>query len=335
MSLIFIDGFDHYSAAQMYRKWTSVSGVSNIFKDPGRFNGECVRFNNAASTYAYIDFTAATTTVVGFAASFDNGDATLPFMLLMDGATSQIDLRVTPDAALQVTNNGTILGATADGMFAFGFFAFIEIKSTISNGAGAVEIRVNGNSFLNLTTKDTQYSGNNYVNRVKFQPFATTGTTNFKLDDLYILNSGGTYDNSFLGECRVQTNYPSGAGSVTDFSSTGTNWTAVSEEPADDDVSYNYAAIVGSTDLYNVTDFDFTGGIFGVQLNATQRKDDVGARYVGVAVKSGATTYDSGLDACLSDYKDTRYIWEKDPNGDVTWTVATSNAAEYGMIIKG
>jgi hypothetical protein len=67
---------------------------------------------------------------------------------------------------------------------------------------------------------------------------------------VYVLDNTGTQNNDLIGDCRIETLYPNGAGNYAQLSANGagTNYGCVNEHPADDDTTYvPGTASVGST----------------------------------------------------------------------------------------
>lgn len=338
MALQFYDGFDHYNAGQTARKWSSVVGNTTSL-NPGRFGGRALQFNNVGVT-SYVEqiLSSQATFYTGFAFSCAYGDASAPILRWMDGTSDQIDLRVTSTAGFQITRNGTPLGTSADDVIAFGFYNYIEMRVTFNNSTGTVQLRVNGTDVINQSSLDTTNTANAFANRIRLQPFATSGSYDIRFDDLYILDStGSSPHNAFLGECRVETHYPSANGTFVEFSpvGAGANYQCVQETPADDDTTYTVGNSIGNRDLYTLSPYSFVGTIYGVQNCVTHRKDDVGNRTIAPLTRVSSTLYEGTQDPCLSQYKVTRTIWARNPNTGNLWTVADVNAAQFGLIIKG
>ena len=343
MALQFITGFDYYNETQVQRIWPYCSGGMSI--SPGRFGGKAYGWNNAGGYLAAM-VPNASTNILGMAFSLSYGDPTNPIIVLQDATTSrtnpttQVDFRITADAAFQVTRNGTIIYTSLPNLFTYNFWNYLEIKTHIApSGGGYVQIRINGQMYVNVTGLTTQYTGNNFINMVRIQPFANTGQFNFKIDDLYICDDSGTIgmNNTFLGECRVQTQFPTGPGERNDFTTFGaaTNWQAVSETVADDDGSYVKSGVVGAVDDYAMGTINLTGTIFGVQANVVQKKDDVGVRTVEPFIRSYNTNYYGSPYTCQSDYTVVQKIYEQEPHFGATWINSSVNALNVGLKIIG
>lgn len=339
MALQFFTGFDYYDELQVQRVWDY---YQNGASTPGRFGGFAYSWNNQGG-FLSTSVPAASTVILGMAFFLSYGDATNPIIVFQDATTSltspitQVDIRVTSDAGFQVTRNGTVIATSLPNLFTFNFWNYLEVKVFVHDSTGFVQIRLNGQTYLNATTLDTKYTGNNYINMVRVQPFASTGAFNFKIDDMYLCDDTGSSNNNFLGECRVQTQFPSADGERNDFLGVGdtANWKCVDETPADDDLTYVRSAVVGNIDNYVMGTLALSGTIFGMQLNVTHRKDDVGSRTVTPSIKVGTTYYEGALFPCNSDYSTAQKIWEKNPDTGVAWTNVSLNNIFAGVKIKG
>lgn len=340
MALRFYTGFDYINTSQIGRVFQyNQNGLSLT---PGRYAGRGWVWDNQPGFIA-TSIPAASTVVTGFAFSFAYGDATNPFLIFLDATSStsspltQVDLRVTADAAIQVTRNGTILDTTAAGVFQFGLWNYMEVKTFINDSTGYIQIKINGATVLNSASKDTKNTGNNYVNMVRWQAFSSTGAFNFRLDDIYILDDTGATNNDFRGECRVKTLYPTANGETNQFSRVGaaSNWQAVSEIISDDDTSYVLSSVLGHVDDYDMETLALTGSIYGLQLNVTHRKDDVGSRSIAPVISSSSIYYEGSIFSCMSDYTIAQKIWELNPATTSAWTNSTINSLYAGLVIKG
>src|SRR5262249_41967087 len=149
--------------------------------------------------------------------------------------------------------------------------------------------------------------------------------------DLYVNDSNGTTNNGVLGNVKIQSLVPTGAGSSTQFTPTsGSNWQTVSDNP-DVASSYNSDSTVGHRDTYVMSDLlASTGSGVAVQDNIHAFRSDAGTGTLKGAMKSGATVfYDTTQNLSASN------LWygqirETDPNTSATWTVSNVNALEYG-----
>lgn len=337
MALQFMEGFDHYTTAQAVRKWNTVVG-NGVIVAPGRFGGQGWQFNNVGVTsYLEQNLTARNTFVIGVALQIAFGDASVPIIRFMDDNNDQVDIRVTSTAGFQFTRNGTPLATSADNVIAFTYYNYIEARVFVHGSTGSVQLRVNGVEVINTGSINTQATANQRINKIRFQPFSNSGAYDMRLDDIYILDNTGTFDNAFLGECRIETKFPAANGAFVEFSPVGaaSNFQCVDETTSNDDADYTQGNIVGNRDLFTVGTYSFVGQVYGVQVSVTHRKDDVGNRVVAPLARVSSTLYEGSTDTCLSQYKMAKKIWETNPNTNAQWTVSEVNAGQYGVIVKG
>ena len=341
MALQFYTGFDYYDQTQTQRIWSYSAGGNSLV--PGRFGGRGWVFNNE-NGYLSTVLTNSSTFVVGMAMYYAYGNSSNPFLVFQDATASrtspitQVDLRLTADGAFQFTRNGTILATSPSYVFTFNAWNYIEVKVYINNSTGYVQLKVNGQSFLNVSSLKTQNSGNNYVNMVRVQPHSSSGSYQFQIDDLYILDDqGAAPQNDFIGECRIQTQWPSANGDTNLFQVVGalSNYQAVDETISDDDLTYVKSGTVGNIDDYAMGTVNMTGTIYGVQVNLTYRKDDVGVRTITPIIKSSGTFYEGSVFTCMSNYNVASKIWPLEPHANAAWTNTSVNALAAGIKIKG
>lgn len=335
MALLFMDGFDHYLTANLSKKYSSLSGGPDIQGSIYRNGtGALQVYNNEGCR---IDGIGNQTTLIFGMAYYPITALYNSWMLYFYDITAgqyQVLIRMTTAGGLQAyRNTGTLLGSSDDAVISLATWNYIETKVYIHNSAGTVNIRVNGVDVLNLTSQDTQYSTNQWVNSLIFA--GTAGNT--YIDDLYLLDDTGSTNNDFLGNVKVETLYPDGDGNESDWTpSTGSNWQNVDDATPDDDSTYNY---VGSgagfpmNDLYTLDNLTTVqGDVFGIQVNSYVRKDDAGSVNLASIVRTGGTTYSGMGVASISDtYDYQRDILEENPDTATAWTISNINGLETGI----
>ena len=184
---------------------------------------------------------------------------------------------------------------------------------------------------------NTQTTGNATQNGIKFIANSSGGQSYF-IDDLYILNTSGSVNNTFLGECRILMALPNAdSGSV----STNSQWTTssgtvhntrVNENPPDDDTTYVSSATAGQIDTYKFATVTPTGAVAGVQTTLCARKDDVGGRTICAEYRGGGANYDGANNFSPgSSYLMFRQIYEVDPATGLAWNGTGINAGEFGI----
>jgi hypothetical protein len=346
MSIIFFDGFDFYNSAGFGpggRKWDQGSGG---LVTGGRFGGQGL-LPSGGVTGGYSPttktFTSSSEVIVGFAMNVANfSGINKPFLAFFDGTTPQCSLWVDPTTNTITVRQelGQNLGDSTLGDSGFvpplTLWFYIEVKMQIGN-PGSFQINVAGTPQITVTGVQTQKSTNASTNKIALSSLQSF-STNISIDDLYIIDTTDATNNvDFLGEVRVQTQYPDADGFENDFfPSVGTNNSAnVNTTPTDyaEHGVYNYSGTVGAVDLYSIGNFTISGTIFAVQENLSFRKDDVGNRQIAPLLRTASTNYQGTSVPCYSTYTWAGKIWENNPNGNVPWDLVDLNIAQFGIDI--
>jgi hypothetical protein len=346
MSLLFVDGFDHYATADITRKWTSTgvsfSGNAGIGSSVVRY-GAGAFFSNTSTTATdrklVKTLAASATWVVGFAFRTSGlPSAAGPIVGLFDVGTAQCDLRLNTDGTLSVTRNGTSLtsGTSVTALSANTWY-YIEWKVTIADSisASTCKVRINGVDAITVATgQDLKNTANSSANQLYLGHYTVTSAGNiWYYDDLYVCNTSGSVNNDFLGDVRVETLYPSGAGNTTQFTpSAGSNYQCVDDADPDDDTTYVESGTVGHVDTYAFDDLSASPtSVFGIQTVIMARKTDGGSRTATPVVRSGGTDYDGTTFGLADTYTCDHQVWENDPDTAAAWTESGINAAEFGF----
>jgi hypothetical protein len=143
-----------------------------------------------------------------------------------------------------ISTGGTTLLASSTNALATGSWNFVEVKLTIADSGGVFEVRVNESVWVTFTGDTKQSSSQTTANRILF----SSRSTDCGFDDLYICDGTGSVNNTYLGDVRIDTVRPTGAGNYTEFGHQGSsnNWDNVDDTTIDSDSSYNYSNTVGN-----------------------------------------------------------------------------------------
>lgn len=192
-------------------------------------------------------------------------------------------------------------------------------------------VRINGVLAIQMTAQNTIQGGGQlltaFVGAVPGQNCPLT----IDIDDFYIADTSGTINNTFLGDVRVDALQAQADGSLNQWiaSPVGTAaWEAASDE---DEATAISAPSVGLRQSFDVEPLPVmaTPAIYGVQLTMLARKTDAGLGKVRGLVVSGAQSAVS-TDIILQEqlaWQST--LFERNPNGNLQWTEAAFNAAEF------
>jgi hypothetical protein len=329
MALLYMDGFD---ARDFTLRWTTAPDGYTT----GRLGGGSAYMNTGGASGRWIP--ASATVVVGLAyqgVTFGASGFREFLRLYSDtGTTWHLGLQVTSNNNVVLTRAGTVL-ATATGVLTATSWNYLELRATIADAGGRATVRVNGNTVIDFTG-DTRNGGTSAsMDFVQLLSQATGGSNQYYVDDLYVLDATGPApNNDFLGDVRVVTLTPTGAGNTTGLTpSTGANWSCVDELPysASDFVS---ASAAGAKDTYACADLPAgTAAVYGVQLGAIAKKTDAGTRSLKTVVRRAGTDYsDAGTALATSDSALLRLL-STDPSTGAAWTPANVNAMEIGVAV--
>ena len=343
MSLLFIDGFDHYATADIGKKWNASAGGGNttISSSNGRRGGGALSAPyNGGGVQKTI--AAGASFVMGFACTTGSLPSSSPMALalLRDAGTAQCALLLNLDGTLSVVRStGTALtNGTSGGALSINTYYYIEWKVTIADSisAGSCKVRVNGVDWITVATgQDMKNTANASANQIYLGPWNVgSGPTVVYFDDFYLCDQSGSVNNDFLGDVRIDTLYPTSDGNYSQFTpSTGSSHYVLVDETAPNTTDYNEGIAVGDRDSYGMGNLGALASqtVHGVQVNAAILKDDAGAKSAGTFVRSSSTNGDGAGVALGTSQVYVSQVFETDPNGSIAWTETTVNAMEAGV----
>ena len=327
MALLFMDGFD---ANDIALKWYNPVGAST--SGTTRFGSglSLNLFSNGVSVTKWL-LSSPSQVFVGYAQLLSGSTSAGGVVLQGDnGNTSNISVILTLSGVfLHAGNNGATLASWSNPNSTNTWY-YIEFMATLASSGGQCKVRVNGVQVINFTGNTLQGGTGTTIDRIV--PAGYTGGQGVLFDDLYVCDATGATNNTFLGDVRVQTLFPNGVGSSTQFSPTGSanNYANVNDVP-DSTATYNSSSTVGQRDTYAMGDtLASTGTVFGIQDNIHAFKTNSGAANIKAAINSGGTiAYDT------TQVLDASNTWsgairETDPNTGLAWTPPNVNNVEFG-----
>lgn len=344
--LRFVDGFDHYNpAVDIGLKYTQVAaaGFSLLTQGTGRFAGFCLQCRGEMISLGM--GAAQPSWTVGFAFQYGNS-ASLPVALVQFLVASTPLFNVYLDAAGRLnlgqgsTNGLTPIDAgspkVGTTVLAPAVWYYVEVQfATAAGNIATFAVHLNGVSEINWSGTKASAS----IDTIAFSDNqnareSTNAPSSF--DDLYILDGTGSRNTTFLGDQRVETLYPTGAGTSTAWTPVGggTNFGNVNTAGSEDgDTNYIAATAAGVIDSYAMGDLSTTpSAINAVVVTSIARKDDAGTRTYCGLVRSGGVNYVTGqVNALVSSYRTYQDVFEQDPNAGAGWTGPTINAMEAGV----
>lgn len=326
MTLLYMDGFDAKDGAL---KWSTFTGAASATT---RFTaGFSALFSNDGAT-AKRPLTASATLIAGFAHRQDSntGNSSAPFFAMYgdSGATQHMTLRLS--GTQLILARGATSVATVSGLILAATWNYLEISATVDSTVGAVTVKCNNATVISFTGNTKNGGTATTLDAVQFGGQFAGGNT--YIDDVYICNALGSRNNAFLGDARVETGLPNGAGSSTQFTPTGsgTNYLNVNDVP-DSTATFNGDSTSGHRDTYAMADLIAgTGTVFAVQQVMAAFKSGAGTASLKGAQKSGATvSYGAtrSLGTSSASYQD---VFETNPATAASWTGSDVNGLEAG-----
>jgi hypothetical protein len=208
----------------------------------------------------------------------------------------------------------------------------LQFRGTIADSGGIAQVRLDG-----ATTNEIDFTGDtrNAGTSTNIDAVWWSSGSGYFLTDIVIFNSAGTVNNSWMGDCRVQTLLPTGNGNTSQ--GVGSDADSVNNYQLVDEVPFSSTDYVGVTtdgqgDTYSLSDLATgTNSVKGIQTSLNVAKSDAGTKSVKRRVRSGGTTYTGPSVALGTTYNTVIEVLELDPATSAAWTVSSVNALEAGF----
>ena len=332
MALLFMEGF---AGGDKSFKWDLASGVLTPQSASPRITGGWSgQFGNGDTMYKTIPASTQIFTGIGFTiptnifaiSFFGDGGVTQHITIVRNTSTGLIEIR-------RGNTAGTLLATGTTPTF-LNQWNYIEVSVTISDTVGEVHVRLNGQAVDEVSfTGDTKNAGTaTTIDRLSY--YAGSGPAG-RAADLYILNSTGTMNNTFLGDVAVRTLTPNGNGTYTQLLGSDGNSVdnyLLSDELPFSSTDYAGSAIVGQKDTYTMVDVPAgITNVYGVQLNGMMAKSDATLAQARYLLRSGGTDYTGITRSLTTTYTGYQELYELNPVTGLQWTPASINAVEVGM----
>lgn len=343
MSIQLIEGFDQGTiqwSSDTNSKWTYNGGWYDT--GSGRRAGSRAHIGSWQSVlYRQFPFSANNDTwIIGAAVLLSGWGNDLPYLyLFQDQGNTHLQVswsNATGKYSVQHGANGQVLWTSANS-YPADIWTYVEVKAKIHSSNGSFSVQLNGfdaggNSGINTQNP----SGTSTINRIAL--LGRNSAAAVYIDDLYVVRCDGVGQNSFIGDCRIDSLYPISDSSVSWTRNTGSNnASAVDESPTavhDSDSTYVTVRTTGNTDLYTMSNVSYTNGsIIAVGTSVVARKDDIGVKAVYGVIKTGSNTSISNayyMQANLG-YSSYGTVWENNPESGFAWSITDVNNIEVGI----
>lgn len=273
----------------------------------------------------------------GYAHNSTGGTNGRSVFAIVEGSTIHLSVRINGSRQVEVYRGdvatGTLL-ATSTATVPNDAYAYVEIEASINDSTGHVKVWIDDALDINISSQDTQNGGTGVPDRFRLGKLSHAGSSDFEVDDFYILDSSGAELNARLTSAvRIDCLTPSGAGSSTQWTpSAGSNYQCVDDTPPNEDTDYVSAGSTGLIDLYAMGDLPVSpAAIKAVMVGMVARKDDAGPNEIRTKLKSGSTTQDGATRTLTTSYAGFADIYTTDPDTSNSWSESGVNAIEAGV----
>lgn len=333
--LLYYDGYEDFTTIQDW--YVDLLGSVTINTTGARSGAGCIRFLGASGNYgrARRQITATTTPIAGVGYFQESNFGNSLFLLsYYEGTTLHLDLRVGTTGVLTVTRNGTVL-ATGNTTLLVNTWYYIEFKAVIHDSTGSFDVYINGvlETWASGSNSgvDTRNGGTGVVNRVQLAGATASAISACRMDDFYVVDGtvGGA---TFLGDIRVDSYLPDGAGDDADFSpSAGSNHENVDDAAPDGDTTYNESATPGDKDTFSLPNTPGSGAaIYGAAHIMRARKTDAGTRELRGLLKSAGGTTANQTTRSQSDSYVSHFEHNETEPGGAAWDETKVNGLKVG-----
>lgn len=305
MAIIWLEGFDHYGTtpnggrdAMLAGPWVEfgVNAVPTVSTAQSRTSGASLLIPASNTNQASMNFArrllGSSLSEYGFGtaiylASLPAVNSILGFGFNTAANARNITFCFQSDGSIQVFKGsaatGTLIGTSGQVLTAQAW-NHIEVYVNHSATVGAVEVRVNGVTVINVTGVDTNSAPSASV-RVGNQSTGVNSNTTPALyfDDMTCWDTTGPRNNTFLGPQKVVLNLLNADTEVADWSVVGaaSGVAAISEVPPNGDTSYISADMPGATSEFTVSPLDDNVvSVTAIYLPAMMRQSQPGVTWV-------------------------------------------------------
>ena len=345
MALVFMDGFDYYSDDQhddLRGKWfvnTSGTGIHAVTGRDGA--GKALALVTNTNDHVFRGFPDLTTYYIGFgfkAVTLPTGTrGILETYNLHEITSGNIFLRITTSGQININRGGLGSLATSVATLSADTWYYIEMRVTVANSGGRVEVRVDGDitDWIDFTGDTNNFARLNVANAVRLIAFSDGGDCIY--DDFILMDTTGSRLNGFQGDLKIETIYPDGVGNDSAWTpSAGANWEAVNEVIPNDDTDYVEATAAATEDRHTFADLvSVPATVHAVAVNVYAKRTEVGARAIRALAFDG-TTEGQGADKfpTYEEYKWHQHIFEDHPSSAAVWTGSEVDSGEFGYRIQ-
>ena len=335
--LLHVDGFDSYAVAtDLYQEY-SIVGLGQFSTTSGRFGGGAFYISGNYNYIGWSTLSPLTNIWTGFAFSINPSDAGTGVITAFQSGTGD-EATVYYNVTTGQWNfyrgyTNTSLGSVVYPI-SLGIYHWIEIHYVISTTVGIMELWIDGIQVLAISGANTTQNGLTSFTSVVLGDSGATARGYY--DDWYILDTTGTYNNTRLGDSRVETLRPQ-----SDFgpnngvpSTAGPHYKMINELQWNSSNTITLGSTSGNAEVFGMTSLTAAPtNIHAVRVLATAEKTDAGALSTNAIVVSSNVTANGNSIPLTTSYSHIYNVFETDPNTGVPWTTSAINNIDCGVKI--
>lgn len=324
------------------------TGIPSLNVGGGPFGGNSILFNgNGTVGYIFKNFNSNIGTVYfGQWMNFSSIGGNCVCVCFLDGSTPQVYLQISTGGQFSfyrgVPGSGTLLATNVAATVSLSRYVFVEVGIVFNGSTGSVEMKFNGTDVISLTgSLNTAPSGNNSFSVLQIGNIQTPSlfvTLTFNFADMYVCDSTGAHNNTFLGPGQSVVNPPTSNDTVqfTGTPNTGSNtYQNVNINPSLP-TSYNYDSTATQQDTFHHAALPGSvSSIAFMQVTAFAALDAAGSRTAQVVfLSSGTQSLQPSTPVSVSPgYYNIVGIQEVDPHTSSPITPTAYNALTFGYYL--
>ena len=297
MSLLFFDGFDGYDTGTdltNFGGWLATAEGSLTLSSTVRVgSGKSLQVGYSGTEVLPYKFAAdqSTKTVyIGYSFYRSHSGNGTAILYTLDSAKSiQIQVKLNTSNILELRDIGGTVLATGTTVLSLNTHYWLEFKIKIANAGGIFDCKLEGATEFTYSG-DTQWRATDSFLYIFWT--CNAPMQHYIIDDVYICNSDGSVNNTYLGEQRAELITPESDNTIawTRFSG-ATNAASVDDAigAPDDNSTYVYSSTTAQKDIYNLTTLSNVSTVAGVKLVTRAEKDDANPISFKHGIKSGGT----------------------------------------------
>lgn len=331
MSLVQMDGFDHWSAT--YGVGKVDSSPAGCSQQTGRFSGYSIYCGLGWTVYGPKYLTTTSHVCIGSAKKTNQASGNALLMQLYNATGGGL-------CGIRAQGWALYFDVTSTAQYSLDYtipdqsWRYIELEVLLSTSTtGSYSIWIEGDLVKTATSIRTANAAPPYSYQLYSQ-------ANVYTDDVYVLDKSvdgtATQGKPFqdkLGPCRIHTLLPSGAGNYAQFTpSTGSNYQNVDDSTySDEDTTYNTSGSGSLIDTFAFGNLSVDPkDIHALQMCMRGKKLDAGSRNMRHKMRIDSTDYNGASQAIASDYEYHPEIFAESPATSSDWTKTEIDGAEFG-----